>query len=136
MFRPRTFIPKNAGGGKTNNAKIKKCMQKGKNDTLAPGNIQMCDPHEIADNTGPYVLVLLRGKSWCSLAQCGQYNSKNKDKQQAIIKHAINTMLKPKMRPVSLPPKTFFCRELTKSANEENALKKIYAAPGGGNINK
>jgi len=46
-------------------------------------------------------------------------------------------MLKPKMRPVSLPPKTVFCKKLTNSANEENALKRIYAALGGGrNINK
>ena len=49
-------------------------MHKGKN-TLAPGNIQMCDPHDIADNEGRCALVLLRGKSWCFLAQCVQYNN-------------------------------------------------------------
>ena len=71
-----------------------------------------------------------------TVQQCGSSN-KNKDKRQAIIKHAINTMLKPKMRPVSLPPKTVFLQKIDKSANEENALKRIYAAPGGGrNINK
>jgi len=96
----------------------------------------MCYPHEIADNAGRCALVLLRGKSWCFLAQCVQCgsSSKNNDKRQAIIKHAINTMLKPKMRPVSLPPKTVFCKKLTNSANQENALKRIYAAPGGGGI--